>query len=72
MIRLAARVLGRLASSSPDERLGHVGGDDFVAVFLEGVGKDALERVRAPFVPARAAGNLTFPEERGSLSSCPT
>jgi diguanylate cyclase (GGDEF)-like protein len=49
MIRLAARILSRLASGTSEGRLGHVGGDDFVAVFSNGVGADALARACAEF-----------------------
>jgi diguanylate cyclase (GGDEF)-like protein len=50
LIRLAARVLGRALINDPEEtRLGHLGGDDFVAVFPGGVDHDALARACALF-----------------------
>jgi len=49
MIRLAARVLTRLTADSPSAHLGHVGGDDFVAVCPDGLSLEALDQVCREF-----------------------
>jgi GGDEF domain-containing protein len=49
MIRLAARVLTRMLAETPDSRLGHVGGDDFIAVAPSGLSTEAAERACREF-----------------------
>ena len=49
MIRLSARVLTRLTAAAPTPRLGHVGGDDFVAVFPGGIDLEAVDRACVEF-----------------------
>lgn len=62
MIRLAAGALARcLIGDRKDAFLGHVGGDDFVAVFPTGVGDDALTRSCAEFDKEKIS--LFEPEE---------
>jgi EAL domain-containing protein (putative c-di-GMP-specific phosphodiesterase class I)/GGDEF domain-containing protein len=49
MIRLSARVLSRLAASSDTARVGHVGGDDFVVIFPNGLSPDAVDKACREF-----------------------
>ncbi|MFT3924011.1 MAG: GGDEF domain-containing protein [Myxococcales bacterium] len=56
LIRLAARVLGRLVTGAPGVgRLGHLGGDDFVAVLPAGLPEEVLARACAEFDQERLA-----------------
>jgi diguanylate cyclase (GGDEF)-like protein len=62
MIRLASRVLTRcLVADRKDGFLGHIGGDDFVAVFPTGVTEDALSHATSAFDEEKAS--LFEPEE---------
>jgi EAL domain-containing protein (putative c-di-GMP-specific phosphodiesterase class I)/GGDEF domain-containing protein len=70
LIRLAARVLGRVVGAGPGVgKLGHVGGDDFVAVFPEGVSEELLIRACAEFDREKLL--LFDPEDvqRGALAA---
>jgi EAL domain-containing protein (putative c-di-GMP-specific phosphodiesterase class I)/GGDEF domain-containing protein len=80
MIRLSARILTRLASTSDAARLGHVGGDDFVAVFPNGVSPEALEAACQEFDAEKRAlldgedlerGYLLAKNRRGTEEAVP-
>ncbi|HVW24920.1 MAG TPA: GGDEF domain-containing protein [Polyangiaceae bacterium] len=61
MIRLSARVLARMAATSESARIGHVGGDDFVVIFPDGVSADAVEAACREFDDEKLA--LLDPED---------
>jgi EAL domain-containing protein (putative c-di-GMP-specific phosphodiesterase class I)/GGDEF domain-containing protein/CBS domain-containing protein len=61
MIRLSARVLSRMAASSDTARVGHVGGDDFVIIFPNGVSTDPVETACREFDEEKLA--LLDPED---------
>ncbi|HVU01374.1 MAG TPA: bifunctional diguanylate cyclase/phosphodiesterase [Polyangiaceae bacterium] len=81
LIRLAARVLTRtLVNEMSGARLGHVGGDDFVAFFPEGISEDALRSACEAFDAEKqvlfdpedlARGHLEAKNRRGLLEQVP-
>ena len=81
LIRLASRVITRtLVASHPGAKLGHIGGDDFVAFFPEGVSNESLEAACAEFDVEKAAlldpedlarGHLIAKNRRGALEEVP-
>ncbi len=81
LIRLAARILSRtLVVDCPAARLGHIGGDDFVAVFPEGLNEAALQSACAKFDEEKAAlfdaddlrrGYIVATNRRGDVEQVP-
>lgn len=80
MIRLAARVLSRMVGTCDSGRLGHIGGDDFVAVLPDGLDADAVQRACAEFDEGKrslldaedlARGHLVAKNRRGQVEDVP-
>lgn len=81
LIRLAARIITRtLVADRPGARLGHVGGDDFVALFPDGIPNERLEAACREFDAEKtvlfdpedlARGHIVAKTRRGVLEEVP-